>query len=105
MPKDQTNKDEKIVQRPARLPQKLWIALDAEANRCRRSSTKQLEAILLQYYGFEDVELHFPFQMPLKTESTTLHSAESRQKDKKRARSNYKIRSGKEGSKRDRNKR
>jgi hypothetical protein len=99
MPKHQADKDEKIVQRPARLPQKLWLALDSEADRCRRSSIKQLEAILLQYYGFEDVELHFPTQMSINKGSTTLPSTELTQRNKKRSRSSDKSRSAKSRSK------
>lgn len=39
------------------LPKKLWAALDVDAEACRRSSQKQLEAILIKYYGLDDVEL------------------------------------------------
>lgn len=38
-------------------PKSLWIKLDDDAKRCRRSSVKQLEAILLTHYRMEDVEL------------------------------------------------
>ncbi len=38
-------------------PKSLWAKLDEDARRCRRSSVKQLEAILLTYYGVEDVEM------------------------------------------------
>ena len=38
-------------------PRSLWAKLDEDAARCRRSSTKQLEAILLTLYNVEDVEL------------------------------------------------
>lgn len=36
----------------------LWAKLDADARRCLRSSTKQMEAILKTYFGAEDVELN-----------------------------------------------
>ncbi|MDQ4121726.1 MAG: hypothetical protein M3209_09800 [Acidobacteriota bacterium] len=48
---------ESDVARSIRLPKAVWNALDEEAARCRRSATKQLEAILLTYYGIEDVEV------------------------------------------------
>jgi hypothetical protein len=38
-------------------PKSLWTKLDDDAKRCRRSSVKQLEAILLTYYRVEDIEL------------------------------------------------
>lgn len=45
------------VARSIRLPKRVWDALDAEAARCRRSSVKQFEALLVSYYGLEDVEI------------------------------------------------
>jgi hypothetical protein len=36
----------------------LWAQLDADAKRCLRSSTKQLEAILKTYFGASDVGLN-----------------------------------------------
>jgi hypothetical protein len=35
------------------LPQFLWDILDRDAKRCRRSATKQVEAILVRYYNVE----------------------------------------------------
>lgn len=35
------------------LPQYLWDILDKDAKRCRRSATKQVEAILARYYNVE----------------------------------------------------
>lgn len=43
--------------RSIRLPEYVWDALDKDSARCRRSSQKQLEAILLKFYGLEDVEI------------------------------------------------
>lgn len=36
----------------------LWARLDADARRCLRSSTKQMEAILKTYFAVEDVDLN-----------------------------------------------
>ena len=36
----------------------LWAKLDEDASRCKRSSTKQLEAILTAYYNVGDVALN-----------------------------------------------
>jgi predicted DNA-binding protein len=49
---------EEEIPRSIRFPRKLWEAIDQDAKRCRRSSVKQLEAILLSYYEIEDVDLH-----------------------------------------------
>jgi hypothetical protein len=35
------------------LPVYLWEVLDKDAKRCRRSATKQIEAILVRYYNLE----------------------------------------------------
>lgn len=43
--------------RSIRLPEKVWDALDEDAARCRRSSQKQIEAILVNFYQMEDVEI------------------------------------------------
>lgn len=43
--------------RSIRMPPEVWRALDEDARRCRRSATKQIEAILTVYYGLDDVEL------------------------------------------------
>jgi hypothetical protein len=43
--------------RSIRLPESLWDALDADAARCRRSSQKHLEALLLTFYEMENVEI------------------------------------------------
>ena len=44
--------------RSIRLPENIWNALDEDAARCRRSSQKQLEALLVSYYGIEDIEMN-----------------------------------------------
>lgn len=49
--------------RSIRLPEYVWEALDRDAERCRRSSQKQIEAILVSFYEIEDVEIS-----PLKLE-------------------------------------
>ena len=48
--------DEKT--RSIRLPESVWNALDADAVRCRRSSQKQIEALLVTFYELEDVEIN-----------------------------------------------
>ena len=44
--------------RSIRLPEKVWDALDADAARCRRSSQKQIEALLVSFYEMGDVEIN-----------------------------------------------
>lgn len=43
--------------RSIRLPEFVWDALDADAERCRRSSQKQIEALLSTFYDIADVEI------------------------------------------------
>lgn len=47
------------VARSIRLPHKVWLALDDDARRCKRSSVKHLEALLTQWYGIEDIQIYF----------------------------------------------
>jgi len=44
--------------RSIRLPENVWDALDADAARCRRSSQKQIEALLVSFYELENVEIN-----------------------------------------------
>ncbi len=44
--------------RSIRLPESVWDALDADAARCRRSSQKQIEALLVTFYEMESVEIN-----------------------------------------------
>lgn len=37
--------------------EELEKAIEEDARRCRRSFTRQVEAILMTYYGIEDVEI------------------------------------------------
>lgn len=53
-----TKMDKEEIPRSIRFPKKLWELIDQDAKRCRRSSVKQLEAILLSYYEIEDVDLN-----------------------------------------------
>lgn len=46
------------IPRSIRFPKKVWDAIDADAQRCKRSSVKQMEAVLTAYYKLEDVELN-----------------------------------------------
>jgi hypothetical protein len=41
-----------------RLPSRYWKLLDEDAERCRRSVAKQIEAILAVYFENAEVELH-----------------------------------------------
>lgn len=43
--------------RTIRMADEVWAALDADAARCMRSSSGQLEALLRAYYGIGAVEL------------------------------------------------
>lgn len=44
--------------RSIRIPRDIWEALDRDALRCRRSSSKQLEAILIAYFSIENIEIN-----------------------------------------------
>ncbi len=44
--------------RSIRLDESIWDVLDEDAARCRRSSQKHLEALLLTFYEMEDVEIN-----------------------------------------------
>lgn len=43
--------------RSIRFPKALWDAIDQDAKRCKRSSSKQMEALLTAYFELEGVEL------------------------------------------------
>lgn len=46
------------IARTVRLAEWIWNALDRDADRCRRSSVKQLEAVLAAYYGHETQDVN-----------------------------------------------
>ncbi len=50
---EQTDPDEETKGRSVVLPISLWSKIEQDAERCRRSVTKHLEAILSLYYGLE----------------------------------------------------
>lgn len=50
--------DTEEVPRSIRFPKSLWEALDNDAKRCKRSSVKQLEALLTVYYELGNVEIN-----------------------------------------------
>jgi hypothetical protein len=45
------------IPRTIRLPAKLWNAIDRDAVRCKRSSVKQVETLLTNYYKLENTEI------------------------------------------------
>ncbi len=47
------NRDDTPKPRSVVFPAWLWDAIDKDAKRCRRSTTKHLEALLVIAYGFE----------------------------------------------------
>ncbi len=47
------------LQRTFNFDRSLWEKLDADADSCLRSSTKQLEAILRAYYFAESFEMNY----------------------------------------------
>lgn len=52
-------RNEEPRKRSVILPEYLWEVIDKDADRCRRSATKQLEVILLRYYQLEaNIELN-----------------------------------------------
>lgn len=53
MPRAEQDRDSEIGTRSIRLPNYIWEALDKDAQRCRRSPVRQLEAILVRYYELE----------------------------------------------------
>ena len=53
MAKDE--KDEKVKLIP--FSPRLEEAIEADAKRCRRSFVRQVEAVLMTYYGIDDVEV------------------------------------------------
>ncbi|MEY4167958.1 MAG: hypothetical protein ACOYLF_10390 [Blastocatellia bacterium] len=55
---DRKKRAEGATNRLIKLPDALWVALDNDAHRCRRSTTKQIEAILMSYYEIEDVGIN-----------------------------------------------
>ena len=54
---DRKKKADSARNRLIKLPDILWQALDNDAHRCRRSTTKQIEAILISYYELDEVGL------------------------------------------------
>lgn len=50
-------KKEGFTDKLIRLPDELWDAVDRDADRCLRSQTKQIEAILRAYFRSDQVEL------------------------------------------------
>ena len=46
------------IPRSIRFPKELWDAIDEDAQRCKRSSVRQMEAVLTAYYGLQDVDLN-----------------------------------------------
>jgi hypothetical protein len=52
-----TLEDDNEKPRSIRMPVEVWDFLDKDAKRCKRSSSKHLEAILSVYYGLKNVEL------------------------------------------------
>ena len=53
MTTEQTDPNEDAKGRSVVLPISLWKKIEKDAERCRRSVTKHLEAILSLYYGLE----------------------------------------------------
>jgi len=51
--KEHAGLNEETKSRSVVLPERLWKKIEKDAERCRRSVTKHLEAILSLYYGFE----------------------------------------------------
>lgn len=49
--------DSNEIARSIRLPSDVWEAFVQDANRCRRSANKHLEAVLVQYLGLEDTKM------------------------------------------------
>lgn len=51
--------EETETPRSIRLSRDVWNRLDADAERCQRSSVKQLEAVLRKYFRISDVDINF----------------------------------------------
>lgn len=52
-PVKQEERNEEPQKRSIVLPMYVWKALDLDAKRCRRSATKQIEALLVRYYNLD----------------------------------------------------
>lgn len=70
--------DDREVARSIRLPQRIWNLVDREAARCRRSSTKQVDAILSAYYGVDNLELDAEGVAAARTLASAAPSRDSR---------------------------
>lgn len=46
------------IPRSIRFPKELWDAIDEDAQRCKRSAVRQMEAVLTAYYGLEDIDIN-----------------------------------------------
>jgi len=46
------------IPRSIRFPKELWDAIDEDAQRCKRSAVRQMEAVLTAYYELEDVDIN-----------------------------------------------
>ena len=46
------------IPRSIRFPKELWDAIDEDAQRCKRSAVRQMEAVLTAYYDLEDVDIN-----------------------------------------------
>lgn len=57
--------------RSIRFPQKLWDAIDRDAQRSKRSAVKQMEAILSMYYRLANTELNAPVLEVVRVRSQT----------------------------------
>jgi hypothetical protein len=69
--------DDNRESRLIRMPPEVWVALDQDAARCRRSSTRQLEAVLVAYYGLEDVNLKDLSSVPGSAQYSAARAAEA----------------------------
>lgn len=79
------------IPRSIRFPKQLWEAIDADAERCKRSAVKQMEAVLSAYYELGDVEISRQSLqmvgelMPRSKKKMPLLEAEAKPKKKKKS--------------------
>ena len=83
------NDPHKEIARSIRLPQKLWEALEVDAKRCKRSSVRQLEALLTKWYALHSVELQFE---PGSSNDSSVESRASRSAPRTRIKKTSKAR-------------
>ncbi len=67
-----SSKKKRLKTRSIYFPDELWDAIGKDAERCKRTPLKQMEAILLTYYELGDIELDYERFQKMKSKQTRL---------------------------------